>query len=407
MTTSPSHSASATPAQPGVYLGPPNPAELAARLGRPLDDICKLDANESPYGPPPRARAALAALADPPLDLLGAGRYPDAAATELRAALERYTGVARQQIVVGNGSDELIALLSELYLQPGDQVVISEPTFSVYGLAARRRGATVVDTGRDEAFGIDPHALETAITPHTRLIYICSPNNPTGTPVSAALIERAVRRAAAVGAARPDGVAPLVIVDEAYYEIEAFGAPEQAVTVAPLVAAGERVVVLRTFSKLFGLAGLRVGYALCPEDVATQLSRRKEPFNVNLAGQLAARAALDDGPWLRERAAAILAERARMAAALAALPGLQVFPSGTNFLLIGIVGEWADERRELLWQRLLDNGVMVRRLTGERLATTLRITVGTPPQNDRLLNVLGALLREELPARQAVGETNA
>lgn len=393
------------------YAAPPTPQALAARLGMSVERICKLDANESPYGPPPKALAALAQLSRSPQTLLSAGRYPDPAASGLCAALAAYTGVPTGQIITGNGSDELIYLLTDLFVQPGDEVVVSEPTFSVYALAARRRGATVVDSGRADDFTFTPEQIAAAIGPRTRLIYLCAPNNPTGTALARDILDAALARAAEVSDGRGG---PLVVMDEAYYEIGALAGDDAVWSAASLIAPERPLVVLRTFSKVFGLAGLRVGYALCPPALAMQLRQRKQPYNVNIAAQLAARAALDDLDWLRERATAIVSEREQLACALAALPGLCVYPSAANFLLVEIegklsvaspspvsrtpvrrereLGDEASPSRDAIWEALLNRGIMTRRLGGERLACCLRITIGTPDENTRFLAALRGLL---------------
>lgn len=362
------------------YAGPPAPGTLAARLGIPVERIVKLDANESPYGPPPAALAALAEYARGG----AAARYPDAIAGALRGALETYTGVAAERLVVGNGSDELIALLAEVLLEPGDEVVVSEPTFAVYALAATRRFARAQDAGRGgDDFTPDPARIVAAITANTRIVFLCGPNNPTGTPLPRETLLAALACAEELGR-RGDG--PLVVLDEAYYEIGALGGDPDAWTAAALVSEGRRLMVLRTFSKLFGLAGLRVGYALCPPDIAEQLRERKQPYNVNSAGQVAATAALTNVPWLRERAAALREQRERLYTALASFPGLRVFPSSANFLLVRVEGGDAVP----LWEALLSRGVLVRHFSGERMRPYLRVTVGTTEQNDCLLAALQA-----------------
>jgi histidinol-phosphate aminotransferase len=385
------------------YAAPPAPQVLSDRLGIPLDQVCKLDGNESPYGPPPAVLDALTRAAASAASLTGAGRYPDASAAELRSALARYTGIPAEGIVIGNGSDELIGLLAELLLAPGDEVVVSEPTFSVYRIVAERRGARVVDAGRDTAFQVSPQALAAAITPRTRLIFLCAPNNPTGTPLPRTALESTLERAEALAAHVANGTngvaGPLVVVDEAYYEIGALAGAPDAWTAAPLVRADGRLVILRTFSKLFGLAGLRVGYALCPPELAVRLRERKMPYNVNTLGLVAAQAALGDLTWLRERAAAIVAERERLALALRAFPGARVHASAANFLLL----EWSAAQAEHIWLALLERGILVRYFAEQRLANCLRITIGTPEQNDRLLAALRDIVSDAVEQQTSYG----
>ncbi len=376
----------------GPYSAPPTVQALAARLGVPVDSLCKLDGNESPYGPPPGAIAALAVLAAEPGSLVGASRYPDPTAHELRAALQGYTGVAMDQIVVGNGLDEILSLLAEALLEPGDEVVVAEPTFSVYAVVAGRRGARMVDAGTNARFEVEPDRLASAIGPKTRLVLLCSPNNPTGTPLAQetalAVLDRASQVAVA-GSAHERGD-PLIVVDEAYYEFGAFARDPATWTAIPLLAEGRRLAVLRTFSKVFGLAGLRVGYALCPPDVAARLVDRKQAYNVNAAGQVAARAALSDLPWLAERAGRIVSERERVREELSRLAGLRIYPSAANFLLVELAA--GPRARNALWEALLDRGILVRLPPGARVAAALRITIGTREENDRLLDALRDLL---------------
>lgn len=380
------------------YAGPPTPQALAERLGIPVDHLCKLDANESPYGPPPAALDALATLERSGLSLLGLGRYPDPSAAELRAALADGTGVSADCIVVGNGSGELINLLVELVVAPGDEVVVAEPTFSLYALASRRRGAEVVDAGREVDFTVTPERIVAAMTPRTRAVFLCSPNNPTGTALARETLTAALERADALKGERGG---PLVVVDEAYYEIGDLAGEVGAWTSAPLVARTSRLVVLRTFSKLFGLAGLRVGYALCAPELAERLRALKQPYDVNVAGQMAARAALEEREWLRGRALALVAERERVVGALGAFTALRVWPSAANFVFVGVrtppppgasqIPTQEEPAAQGLWNALLERGVMVRRFTDARLSGFLRVSTGTPEQNDRLLAALRAV----------------
>jgi histidinol-phosphate aminotransferase len=378
-----SHTSSAAPTR---YAMPPSVADIAVELGVSVAQVCKLDANESPYGPPPAVANALQRLIAQDAAALSPGRYPDHSATELRMALAGYTGVPSEQIVVGNGSDELVGLLIDM-LSPGDEVVVCEPTFGLYAVAAGWRGAHVVDVGLEGDFTVPRDRLLAAITSTTKLVFLCSPNNPTGTPLARETLLAALERAEALTSAQGG---PLVVVDEAYYEVNALGGGE-AWTAASLVTAGRRVVVLRTFSKVFGLAGMRVGYGLCPPDVAVRLRERKQPYNVSIAGQLAARAALDDLDWLRERAALLVCERERVACELAELGWLSVYPSATNFLLVDFGGS---ALREAVWRALIGQGILVRRPSGERLAGCLRTTVGKPEEDDRLLVALREMPRE-------------
>ncbi len=382
------------------YTGPLTPQALAAQLGAPLASIYKLDANESPYGPPPAALAALASLGQTTEASLGAGRYPDPSATDLRAALAGVVGAEANQIVVGNGSDELIHLLVDLLVSPGDEVVVAEPTFSLYALASRRRGTTVIDAGCESDFIVTPERIASAMTARTRLVFLCSPNNPTATALPRETLIAALERAEALANKRSADGGPFVIVDEAYYEIGAFADEPDTWTAAPLLANHPRLIVLRTFSKLYGLAGLRVGYALCAPELAEQLRTLKQPYNVNVAGQVAALAAIGETAWLCERASALVSERKRLAHALGVFGRLRITPSAANFLLVGVLNSDAASSAQApslpaackLWEALLNRAVMVRQYSDERLGGYLRVSVGTPEQNDRLLAALREIL---------------
>lgn len=382
------------------YAAPPTPAELAARLALPIERIVKLDANESPWGPSPSARAALQAFAaQAATSLDGAGRYPDAAAFELRAALAGDLGLSPDSIVVGNGSDEILQLLAEALLETGDEVIVTSPTFSMYALNARRRGACVVDVPRDEKWNIPTQSLLDAMSERTRLVFLCSPNNPTGTPLKRATFDAALQRAQELASNGQPG--PTLVVDEAYYEVGALAGDPRSWTAAPLVAASDgRLVVLRTFSKLFGLAGLRVGYGLCAPWVAERLRALAAPYNVNQPAQCAALAALRDLNWLTARADDLARERDRVVNALTARLGLRVWPSVANFVLADVAADAADAQRraqvcDAIWQALLRQGVLVRRFSEPPLGGLLRITIGLPEQNDALLSALDRALTEK------------
>jgi len=340
-----------------VYHAGPTLQQVADRYGLQLSDLIKLDANELPYPMPPHAAAIISQGS--------LTRYPDAEARALRVALAGYTGVPVEQIIVGAGSDELLHLLCFLTLEAGDEVITCEPTFPVYALFAQQCGARVVALPRDEQFDIVPAHLLDAIGPHTRLIFLCSPNNPSGNPMPLDLFQQVLASG------------KLVVVDEAYIE---FGG-ESAI---PLLQHWPNLLVLRTFSKFFGLAGLRVGYGLVPTEIAEAFWRVKMPYNVNRAAQEAALAALQhDLPWLLERRDELVQERERLYAALAALPGIHPFPSQGNFLLARV-----EEPLEvaLVVEGLARVGILVRRFPARRLADCFRLTIGTPEQNRCVLD---------------------
>lgn len=335
------------------------PAQVAAELGIAPEAILKLDANENPYGAPPGVAQALAAL-DP-------SRYPDADAGELRAALAAYTGQPVASIVCGNGSDELLELLCRLFIAPGDTVITAEPTFGMYAIAACQHGGRVVDVPRDPAtFAVDTAGIiQAAARPGVRLIFLCAPNNPTGT----ALPDAELR---AILAAAPCPV----VLDEAYAEFSGGGA-------LPLLATYPHLIILRTLSKLGGLAGLRLGYALAAPPIVQALWRMKAPYNVNTAAQVAGVAALREWPWIAERLARIQAGRELLAAGLRAVPGLHVYPSAANFLLVRVTAGQA--AADALYGGLRAQGILIRSYSSSPLGGCLRISIGTEAQNRRVL----------------------
>lgn len=389
----------ATPPEPASVRGPraemegelPRaPRALAAALGIPLERIIKLDANEGVHGLPPAAQRALADFAT---GGIASGRYPDPAAYDLRDALATYTGADAAGIVVGNGSEEVVQLLAGEVLRPDDEIIICEPTFGLYALVARRAGATVVSVALDDAFAVRVDAVLEALTPRTRAVFVCAPNNPTGTAVAAGVLEALAGRV------------PLLVVDEAYHEFAMLSnAPLTGLEADPdkpwvagrsgaaeMVARGQSVVVLRTLSKAFGMAGLRVGYALCAPDLARRMRARKAPFNVNAAGQVAAVAALGEVKWMLEHVAETVGERERLAGGLATILDFRVHPSVTNFLLV----DWEAAGTEgslPLYRGLQRRGILVRRSDDPRLAACLRITVGTAAENDAVVRALHELV---------------
>ena len=343
---------------------------LAARLGRPIEQIVKLDANENPFGPSP---AALAALASYPYYAI----YPDPAHTMLRAVLSGYIGQPAERIICGAGSDELIDLLMRAFLLPGDTIINCGPTFGMYPFDAQLFAARVISVPRTATFELDMEGIAAAVEQHQpKIIFIANPNNPTGTLTPRAEIERLLE------------LPLLVVVDEAYAEFA-------GTSVADLVGQQANLVVLRTFSKWAGLAGLRVGYALVPEELIAHLWKIKQPYNVNVAAEQAALASLGDLDYLIGNVMRIVAERERLFEALGALPFLHVYPSRANLLLCRVGDDdrrpTTDDRQHMalrIKSHLEAQGILIRYYTTPALADCIRISVGTPPQNDMLLATL-------------------
>lgn len=362
-------------AQPGIRgLRAYDPGHDLVALRRAAGaTLLELGSNENPYGPSPRARQAA-------IDALAAAHvYPDPLGGDLKRALARHHGVEAAQVLLGNGSHEVLMQLAQVFAGAGDEVLAAQYGFAVYALAAQAAGATLrlaPALPRDHAMprGHDLDALRAAITPRTRLVYLANPNNPTGTWYSGAAF-------GAFLAAVPTDV--LVVVDEAYAEY--VDAPDWASAV-PLLARHPNLVVTRTFSKAFALAGLRVGYALAHPGLLAVMERVRESFNVNAPALAAAEAALDDTAHLQAAVAANRAQREALAAALRAR-GLAVAPSQTNFLL----AEFGDATARIE-AGLRARGVILRPMGGYGLGDCLRITVGTAGDNARLLAALDEVM---------------
>jgi histidinol-phosphate aminotransferase len=320
----------------------------------------KLDANENPYGPPPQVTEALANLEHVEL-------YPDPDSNALRAALATFTGVPADLILAGAGSDELLALLTRLFLQPGDAVLNCPPTFGMYDFFAAVAGARNVTVPRKSDFSLDLDAVEEAAErENPKLLFVASPNNPDGGWLPDAHLERLL------------ALPLLVVLDEAYVE---FASGDSRIARVP---EEENLVVLRTFSKWAGLAGLRVGYGAFPAPLLPHLRKIKEPYTVSAAAHAAALAVLATPDYLPAHRARVVAERERAARLLEALPFIHVYPSEANFLFCRVEGRDAGGVKEALARE----GILVRHFSPPDLEPYLRIAVGTPQQTDALVAAL-------------------
>ncbi|KYF76288.1 histidinol-phosphate aminotransferase [Sorangium cellulosum] len=337
--------------------------ELARELG--VTDAVKLASNENPLGPSPRAvEAARRAIESMNL-------YPDGAAYRLRERLAAVHGVSMDEIIQGNGSNELLDLMVHTFATPGSHMVFADPAFIVYRISALAYGVpyTAVPL-RDLRHDLE--AMAAAVTPKTRLLFVANPNNPTGTHVGRAAVERLLREV-------PPEV--IVVMDEAYIEYtDAADYPDSM----RLRGLRERLLVVRTFSKIYGLAGLRVGYAVGPAQLVDYMNRVRAPFNVSAIGQAAALAALDDAEHVEKSRALNRRERERLTRELTAL-GLSVAPSQANFVLVDV-----KRPARAVYDALLRKGVIVRPFGN--LPTSLRVTVGTERENQRFLESLSAVL---------------
>ncbi len=341
-------------------------AELAREMGLVETDIVKLASNENPLGASPRARAAIEA------ELSGLALYPDGNGFSLKSALATRLGIGLERIVLGNGSNDVLEMVARAFLTPGSSAVYAQHAFAVYPLATQAAGATGIEVPA-RAFGHDLEAMRAAIRPDTRVVWIANPNNPTGTLLAAAGLRAFLESV-------PEEV--LVVLDEAYVE---YLDPDARSPSLEWLAVFPNLVLTRTFSKAYGLAGLRVGYALASAAVADLMNRVRQPFNVNSLALAAATAALDDHDFLTESKRLNDAGMRQLTQGFEAL-GLDWIPSAGNFVCVR-VGDAAAVNAALLRR-----GIIVRPVANYGLAGYLRVSIGLPAQNARLLAALGEIL---------------
>jgi histidinol-phosphate aminotransferase len=351
-----------------VPYEPGKPVEEVQReLG--LERVVKLASNEGPYGPFPQAREAIARAVDE------LNRYPDGGAYRLRAALAERLDVRFEEVAVGAGSDGLVDCLSQAVLEPGDEIVCGWPSFPSYVIDARKLGAVPRTVPlRDGRYDLD--AMLEAIGPRTKIVYVCLPNNPTGTTNTRAELEAWFERV-------PDHV--VTVLDQAYAEY--IDDPDYPDGVEDHLKQGRRVIVLRTFSKIYGLAGLRIGYGLAPAPIVTAVSKVRRAFDMTTPAQEAALASLDSADELARRRAANAEGRAELEQILRAHGLDPVRPSVANFLFAEVGG---DSRP--FFEQLLREGVIVRPTHGFGASGAVRVTVGTHEDHEHLSQALSRVL---------------
>lgn len=333
---------------------------FAERLGFDVADLIKLDANENPFGSSPMVNQALANLEDINI-------YPDPESNKLRDLLSAYTGVSREQILCGAGADELIEIILQLFIEPNDAIINTPPTFAMYGFDAPLYYGRVVDVYRNKDFSLDIPAIEQAVLDNdAKLLFLCSPNNPSGNIIEHNTLKRLL------------DLPTTIVLDEAYIE---FAEQDSMVS---WVSEYPNLIVLRTMSKWAGLAGLRVGYGIFPLNLMPHLWKIKQPYNVNLAADVAAQASLQDANYLMSLVHQMIEQRQRMEKAFADLPFLSPYPTHSNFILSKVSGMSAGDLRDTLAQ----HGIIVRYYNTPRLHDHIRISAGTPEQVDKLLDVL-------------------
>lgn len=334
---------------------------LTRVLGRPADKIIKLDANENPYGALPQVSAALAE--QPYLNI-----YPDPGSQALRDAIAKFNRLPVDNIVAGAGVDELIDLLMRLLIDPGDRIINCPPTFGMYSFAADLNRARVISIPRRMDFSLEIDAIEAAVFEYQpKLVFLATPNNPDGSMPTQGQLERLL------------DLPLIVVLDEAYIE---FAEPGSSKTAEVLKR--ENLVVLRTFSKWAGLAGLRVGYGIFPSQLVPQLWKIKQPYNVSVAASTAAIVSIAHDADLMAIGKKIIAERERLSNSLAEISWLHPYPSQANFVLCKVTGRDAFS----VYQQLAEVGILIRYFSKPGLTDHIRISVGKPDHTDVLIEAL-------------------
>jgi len=339
--------------------------EVQRELG--LTDVIKLASNENPLGPSLRALEALVAVAS------GVALYPEGSAPALRRAVSQAVGMPENTLIFGNGSDEVLHLLALTFLQPSDETVQGDPSFTMYEIYATQSDAVPVKVPLTN-YTHDLNAMADAVTSKTRMVFVANPNNPTGTLVRRGAVEHFLDRI-------PHNV--LVIFDEAYGE---YVSDTDKPDLRPLVLEGRNIVILHTFSKAYGLAGLRVGYGITRPEIAEILNRVRSPFNVNLPAQAAAAAAIHDTEHVARTVSLNAEGRSYFYAQFEKL-GLEYVPSEGNFVLVDV----GRDSREV-FHALERQGVIIRAAYGMGLPNHIRVTTGTMPQNQRFIAALKEVL---------------
>lgn len=296
-------------------------------------------------------------------------RYPDSSCSELKKAISKYTGIGAPCIAVGNGSDELISVVLQTFISSGDTIMVNDPSFSMYKIYGTICGARILEYDLDSSFGMEPEDfIEYLVKEKPKLVFLCNPNNPTGGRLQLDVIEEILK-----------AVEGIVVVDEAYFEFS-------GLTAAGLLRSYENLIILRTFSKAFGLAALRLGYMLASERVISYIDRVRSPFNVNTFAQLVAVEALNNIDPIMERVELIKLERERLRKLLEDLDGIKCYESWSNFLLI------STPKAGAIYSSLMGSGICIKSFSSSRLRDCLRITIGNPIQNDRLYESIREVL---------------
>ena len=342
---------------------------ISARIGREPSQIVKLDANENPYGVLPAVRKALTEMDFPHI-------YPDPESRVLRKSLAQFTGVDEEYLLAGSGADELLDLLMRVFLEPNECILSCPPTFGMYPFDAELNAARCIEVPRNADFSLSMPSIRKAVDEHKpKLLFIASPNNPDGSLIPADVMDELLK------------LPLLVVLDEAYIEFagENLGASLSRIREVPQ---RENLVVLRTFSKWAGLAGLRIGYGAFPKWLMPTLWKSKQPYNVNVAASVAAQASLANVDELKVLVKKLKDERTRLFSALEAVPYLKPYPTQSNFILCQVNGRDAAELKAKLAQEF---GVFIRYFNKPGLRDHIRISVGRPSDTDVLITALKSL----------------
>tara|TARA_Y100001960_G_C14667023_1_gene823859 strand:- start:204 stop:1271 length:1068 start_codon:yes stop_codon:yes gene_type:complete len=331
---------------------------IANKFGIDADQIIKLNGNENPYGPSPKI---IDAIKGSEISI-----YPDPFQRNLRQELEKFLKINSDYIIGGAGSDELIDLLFKLFISPGDLVLDCDPTFGMYSFCARVAGAKVEKIPRNSNFDLDINAIRASTSRSPKIIFISSPNNPTGNICKIDEIKALL------------DLNILVVVDEAYYEFNGF-------SVANLVPEFDNLVVLRTFSKWAGLAGLRIGYGIMPKNIVLHLLDIKSPYNVSTIAESAAIASLNDSAYLFENVEKIKNGKKYLFNKLNDIDGISPYPSAGNFVLFNLINS---KKAIEIYNKLRSKGILIRKFNNVRLEKCLRVSVGTDPHNTTFINTL-------------------
>ena len=331
---------------------------ISQKFGIPKNQIIKLNGNENPYGPSPKV---LDAITSSDISI-----YPDPLQRNLREALEKYLNISSDFLIGAAGSDELIDLLFKLYIYPGDLVLDCDPTFGMYSFCARVAGAKVEKIPRKSNFDLDLESIASSTSKKPKIIFVSSPNNPTGNICTIDEIKTLLN------------LNLLVVIDEAYYEFNGF-------SVANLVHDYENLVVLRTFSKWAGLAGLRIGYGIMPKNIISHLLDIKSPYNVSTTAESACLASLKDSEYLFQNVEKIKQGKQFLFDQLSLIDGIKPYPSGANFILFDLPNS---SKATEVYDQLRSRGILIRKFNNSRLEKCLRVSVGTDPDNTSFINAL-------------------